>query len=191
MSARAGMANLLLELRAMTNAGTADTTLNATTYWTDDQLQDICDKYQTVFKDVAIVPTAEYVSGAYEYKEYALPVTLEWFEEDGVDSGWAVRDASGDDAPSHTVSYESRRITFAASTAGTTYYLSCRVYDLNSAAAEVWRKKASFVALQIDWKSDNHDNKSSQKMKHCLAMAEHYEREAGGQLVELYRGDMV
>jgi len=44
MAARTGMNDLITELRGMTNAGSADTTIAGTAYWSDNQLQAILDR---------------------------------------------------------------------------------------------------------------------------------------------------
>ena len=54
MSARTGMANLIIRLRGMVQSGTADYTVAGSAYWTDDQLQDGLDKYRRDIVNVAI-----------------------------------------------------------------------------------------------------------------------------------------
>lgn len=194
--ARAGMSNLIAELRSLAQVGTSDHTLNSITFWSDDQLQEMLDRYRQTWKRVLLESAEDYIDGDYSYTEYVIPSRLKWFEESAASSGWALRDSAGAAVvASHTINYESGIITFAADTRDADYYLDARTYDLYSAAADVWRRKASFVASATDWKSDNHDIKASQEYKHCLAMAEHFEgmagAGAGGGLTDLHRSDMA
>jgi hypothetical protein len=84
-------------------------------------------------------------------------------------------------------------VTFGSNTAGTVYFVTGRSYDLDAAAAEVWRRKASHYApTSFDFSTDNHSVSRSQVYKHCLEMAEYYRDMSGDavQSVQMYRGDM-
>lgn len=173
--ARSGMTTLIQETRRLSNVGTADYTAGTVTYFNDDQLQDILDRYRTQHRQVTLTAQAEYADGSYTYTEYPLPFHLEWMEQGtATGSGWAVRDVAGSAAPSHTVNYAARVITFAADTENTTYYLDVRTFELNQAVADVWEMKAGFVYDSVDWASDNHDIKAEQEYKHCLEMMQQY-----------------
>ena len=55
-AARAGMGTLIETLRGMTDAGTADYTIGATTYWSDDAVQMVLDRHMDYIDHVGIVP---------------------------------------------------------------------------------------------------------------------------------------
>ena len=136
MTARAGMSNLIKALRAATAVGTSDYTINSVSYWTDDQLQEMLDRYQEQHVHINLTPKPMY-TGDWEYYDYLIPQGRN-FEESGTDSGWAVRNSAGGTVTGYTVNYPARKITFTADQAGKAYYLDCRTYNLQLAAADVW-----------------------------------------------------
>ncbi len=176
--ARAGMSALILGLRALTNAGTADYSVNSTTYWSDDQLQAELDKTQRYYRFVPLLEQPLIVNGVYQWFDYLIPPEVgQYVEENQTGSGWVVRDMAGGtvNPAAYSVNVNSRRITFTANTGGSAYALDVCAYDVYTAAAMIWRQKASFEATNPDWSSDNHNVRSAQKYEHCLAMAKYYE----------------
>ena len=90
-----------------------------------------------------------------------------------------------------TADYIRGRITFGADTTGSVYYLTGRTYDLNAAAAEIWRSKASYFATRaFDFSTDNHRVSGGQIHEHCLKMAAHYDGMALSTTTVLMRGDI-
>lgn len=181
MAARAGMANLITTLRAYTSeAGTVT--------YSDDTLQGVLDSTRRTHK---MLPVRSMDTES-PYVDYLFPFQVgEWVEENQTGSGWSLVDSDGDAAPSYTVNYQARLITFAGDTSNTTYYLSCREYDLNAAAAEIWRRKAAAVAAQVDFETDNHRFAASQKLKHYMEQAAYYEGLATSEgTLEMFRDDM-
>jgi hypothetical protein len=181
MTARDGMADLITDLRAMTNAGTVT--------WTDDQLQQALDKHRTELYTVPLYKVEQYeAGGSVVYREYYTDrVNLEsgtaaFYLQDGT---WATVGTA-----LYTVDYRTGHITFSDDTGGTTYYLTARSYDLNRSAAQVWRQKAAAIAENaVDWQSDNHRVTKSQAIRNCMDMAREYERAAGPMMVTFGRGD--
>lgn len=181
MTARAGMGTVIADLRLLTFAGTADYTVAGTAYFTDDQLQNILDKHRATFKRVEINSNPTYADGAYTYTEYRIPQPLgHWFETDETDSGWNLADSTGADAPAHTVAYSAGMITFSADTTNLPYYLDCRTYDVNAAAADVWEMKSSLVANDVNWSSDNHRIDAGAQIANFQTMAKKYRGLSGG-----------
>lgn len=179
--ARAGMANLILEIRKLCNVGTADFSVAGTNYFSDDQIQALLDNYRATWKRVHLEPIPDPLSGSYDYFEYQIPASLRWFEENAASSGWLVEDSAAGsvNSSSYTANYNARLITFTSDTNGADYYLDCRTYDVYKTAGEIWEQKASFVANSVDWQSDNHRISASQEHKHCLAMAKKYKSMGG------------
>lgn len=175
------MGTVLADFRRMVSEPTSTT-------YSDDLLQGIADRYRTVHKRIAIRSSDKDTP----YYDYEFPrVVGQWVEQNETGSGWELLDSNDAAAPSYTVNYYARTITFTADTANTEYYLSCRSYDLNLAAAHVWREKAAAVAQNIDFSTDNHAFQASQKKAAYLDMAAYYESLGGAQVLEMYRGDMM
>lgn len=171
MTARAGMTDLIEQVRGLTQAGTADFMLGTVAYWSDDHIQRALDKtrrdiYQVELEQWPALGTAN----VYEYYEYRAP-------HGNLESGTAVfkiQQLNGGTAPTNTPDYNTGIITFTADTGGTAYMLTARTYDLHAAAADVWRGKAANSANYFDFKTDNHDIKRSQFHAHCLEMAAYF-----------------
>ena len=184
MAARTGMAALIAELRDLTNSGTTDYTVNSVSYFTDDQLQDYLDRTMLLTRMCPLRPIPVRNGTLTQYFDYAIPDELGiWFERYvDASSGWAVKDGNGNTKVSgtdYTTNYSKSLVTFATDQIGTAYLLDCVTYDLFAAAAVVWRKKASFEWRSVDFKTDNHDIKASQRRDFCLAQAEYYDNKSG------------
>jgi hypothetical protein len=189
---RTGLSTLIATLRQLTHAGTADVTLNAITYFTDDHLQTELDRTQRTWRRVPLQSAPVLVNGGYEYYDYQFPAELgSSFESAATDSGWAVKDGTGatQGTASYTTNYAARNVTFSTDQHGAAYYLDCRTYDLNYAAAAVWRQKAGFCASNVDWQSDNHHISAAQEYEHCLRMVAHFESLAGATQGRFVRAD--
>ena len=89
----------------------------------------------------------------------------------------------------YSVDYARGIITFAADNAGGAVSVTGRSYDLNAAAADLWRQKAASVAQAYDFSTDNHRMSRSQMMKQCLQMAEMYEGMGGVTANKIERND--
>jgi hypothetical protein len=194
MTARTGMANLITELRQMAEAGTADYTLGASTFWTDDHLQDVLDLHRLdiVFQQLTPYPT-QGAGGSLLYQDYRS--SRGYYEATtGGTAVFYVQDGTGANVGTalYTPDYRRGVVQFAADTSGTTYYLTGRSYDLDAAAADVWRRKASHYASSFDFSTDNHSISRSQLYQHAMEMAQIFEGKSGDavSVVQMYRGDM-
>jgi hypothetical protein len=188
--AREGMANLILEARRLANAGTADTTTAGTVFWSDDQIQAILDRHQTIWKTQLLEPSGTVgTGGTVTYTEYLFPGHINHVEEAGSASGWAIKDGTGGTAPSYTANYQAGLITFDADTSGSAYYLDCRAYDMNRAVAEIWDQKAGFAATNVDWSSDNHRVAASQEAQAYRDQARMFNAAAGVEFTAWQRED--
>lgn len=190
--ARAGMSNLISQLRAMCSAGSADTTLAGVTYWTDDQLQTELDATQVYRTGVALVPVEIFESGTWRWYDYLIPDTVgAAIEEAGTGSPFKIKDSTGAtvSASGYSVNYRARRITFTADQQNQPRYLDVAYYNLNLAAASVWNQKAAFVAANFDFETDNQNLKSSQEYRQCKDMAKYYRGKAGVKVGRFVRSD--
>ena len=67
-----GIANIVIQLRAMTNCGTTDYTINGVSYWTDAQLQVVLDKHRTDVYQRELTAIDELFGGVYSYTHYSI-----------------------------------------------------------------------------------------------------------------------
>jgi len=192
-STRVGMTTLIEELRSMANVGTADYSVAGFGYWTDDQLQRELDKTQQAWRTQMLNALPTQVSGSVIYQDYRFPDWLgPWIEDPtGGTAVWRVMDGTGNTIGSanYSVNVQARRIIFNSNQLGSVTYLDCYEYDLNKAAASIWRWKAANVAGRVDWASDNHNIKASQARQAALEMARYYSGLAGVQTSYLVRTD--
>ena len=63
MTARASMSDLLLTLRGLVSAGSAEYTVNGSAYWTDEQLQAVLDRHVSSFRHESLAPLPVIGSG--------------------------------------------------------------------------------------------------------------------------------
>jgi len=193
MSARTGLSTLIETLRAWCNAGTADYSVAGTTYWTDEQLQHVLDRYRADYHRYPLTAVEEInESNEVIYRNYYAPKGF--YEEAGGGSAvWTVEDSTGKDVgtASYTANYEAGHIYFTSDTGGSAYYLTARTYDMHRAAADVWRQKAAHFAGRFDWRAGEHQVSASQLYKQALAMAQYYDQIAPVRVVRLSRSDLA
>ncbi len=183
MTTRAGMTELIAELRLLTDAGTAD--------YSDEQLQSRLDKNRCDFRRDMLKPEPTYNGGTIYYYDY-------YFQRKNVEgtasgtAAWRVEDSLGNTIAGtlYTPNLDARHILFAANTAGSAYYLTGREYNLYIAAAEVWDQKAADVAGSFDLKIDNHDLKRSQLVAQYKQMAAQFRAKAKPTFTRLKRVDV-
>jgi hypothetical protein len=174
MTARDGMADLITELRALCEAGTADYAIDGTDFWTDDQLQASLDRFRNdiYYDELLQIPTYN-PAGAMTFQTYRARFM-------DLESGTAliITDTTGGTAGTADYTVDAVRgiITFSDDTAGLDYYLSGRAYNLNAAAADIWRKKAGHYAGTFNFTAGSNSMSRSQIYDHCLERAEFYER---------------
>lgn len=193
--ARSGLSSLITELRGMTEAGTADYTVTGSTYWTDDHLQDVLDIHRTdvIFQPLAMYP-AQVQGGSLSYRDYrAANGYLE--TTTGGTSVFYLQDATGETIGTSNYTPDYRRGVFVFNTdqRGSVYYMTGSSYDLQAAAADVWRRKAAHLApTSFDFSTDNHSISRSQVYQHCLEMASFFEGKSGDavQTVAMFRSDL-
>lgn len=171
--ARSGMVNPIKKLRNAAQVSLNDYAIGGVNYWTDDQLQEILDATR---RDVYFAPTYPEMrattGGTGLYYDYYFSGG-DW--EEGT-ATFIIQDTTGGtpNPSGYSVNYRAGHIAFTADQRGTAYYLTARVYDINSAASEVWRTKAAQVASAYDFSADGHSMNRSQMQKHYLEMATHF-----------------
>jgi hypothetical protein len=195
-TARSGMANIITELRGMTEAGTADYSLGTRAFWDDAQLQDILDIHRrdVVFEQLQMYPV-QIGGGSISYQDYRS--AYGYYE--ATTGGTAImylQDSTGAviGTANYTPDYRRGQFQFASDQAGTTYYLTGRSYDLKAAAADVWRRKASHYApSSFDFSTDNHSVSRSQVYTHCMEMSTFFDSQSNDaiQTVDRFRSDIA
>lgn len=197
MAVRSGMAELIAELRLMTDTATGSDTVNGVEYWTDQQLQDALDMHSVRHTRVQLQPEPELaVAGVYSIRTYAIPKSVgKWLERDSVDNNFVVQAIDGtpvlvgDGDNDYQPDYNRRLIVFNTPTNRRTYYLTAYSYDLNKTAADIWLKKAGLRAALVQWKTDNHTIYEDQEYMHCMDKYREYASRGGGGLAKLIRVD--
>jgi len=188
--ARAGMADLIRQLRINGAAGATDENVNGILYWTDDQLEDILDRYSSDVNDIQLVTYSRMESGVTVWKTYYLPASVPLNLEGSATVGeFTVVDTLGNVASGYTFDLARRRVDFAVNQNGKTYYVRARSFDLNRATSELWSKKASLRAELIDWKAGTYNLKEDQIYQHALQEAQRWAGKAGFNRVRLNRDD--
>jgi len=174
-------------MRGMCNAGTADYTAGTATYWSDQNLQDTLDRWRFDAYSVQISPVMEMSTGELSTTRYYLG---EHNIESGTDVFW-VSDSVGNKvaAASYSVDYNLGLVTFTANTAGLAYYATYHSFDINAAASEVWRQKASHYADQVTFKAGNQSVNLSDKLAQALQMASYYAMQSGARSISFERSD--
>lgn len=193
MPVRAGASNLIRRLRGLCQIGTADYTVNGVAWWSDDAVQEILDANVMDYHQGYLRPQIETDTGgtARYFNYYAPQGNLEEAVSGTV--YWRVFDSIGSvvGTANYTVNYVQGYIRFNADTGGTAYYLRARGYDLNSAAAQIWREKAGSSAAFFSFSSDNQSFSRGQWFDHCESMAEKYEAQTGGVFSKFQRDDLM
>lgn len=195
MAARSGMSNLLLELRGMCEASANEYTIGLANYWDDDQLQNILDIHR---RDIVFEPLRMYpyqiAGGSLEYKDYRSAFGF-YEATTGGTAIFYVQDGTGATigTANYTPDYRRGQVLFGADTGGSALYLTGRSYDLQAAAADVWRRKAAHYAPSaFDFSTDNHSIQRSQVYAHCLEMANYYSGQSSNAVstVDMFRSDV-
>lgn len=195
MTARNGMTALINQIRGMTNAGTADWQLGTAYFWDDDHVQETLDRFRRDFYEVDLISIPQtFPNSQAKYFTYKSP----YGNLESVDSGTAIFKltlATGDQVQGgtagYTADYTRGEISFTADQAGTAFILSGRSYDLNKAAAEIWKKKAAHYAEAYDVETDSHKLSRSQLIKQCMEMADLYSSMGGPVMIDAERCDTL
>lgn len=187
MTVRAGMAQLITELRRMGACGTADFAVAGVTYWTDAQLQTALDKRRERVHREAIAARDWFESSeTFVYQLRKMPL-------EGTASGtawFAITDLYDNVVTNYTLDQLNGQITFNNDTDGDTFWVKYHVYDLERTAADVWTEKATLNVGGFDWESDNMKVTRSRSQINELAMANYWMGKAKPKVVKMRRTDV-
>ena len=190
MAARSGMADLIETLRGMTDAGYDDYRVAGVPYWSDKHVQDFLDRHREDFVEEDLYAVQQTRNGTTYYLEYRS----NYGNLEGVASGTGVfklDDAAGTNLGTSlwTADYNRGVVTFGNDTLGSTVLLTGRSYDLNAAAADVWRAKSAQAAKMYSFSAGGQSFTRDQYYRHCREMMQYYEGLAKPTIISIYRGD--
>lgn len=186
--ARTGMADIIKDLRLMTETGSDDYIVDTISYWTPDQLQRILDNHRNDLKWYEMTAIEE---GDGSYLDYSIGYgNLE--ATTGGTAIFIVQDIHGATVTSpYTVDYVRGVVTFASDTGGTDYFVTGRSYDMNAAAAEVWERKLAHYARAVNFSTDGHSISRQQLYDHAKEMVDRFAQKGGGgfKTIDVMRSD--
>lgn len=192
--ARTGLAQLREVLRGMTQAGTADYSIGTANYWDDSHLDEVLDRHREDFRfePLESYPTVG-VGGTSLFYEFEVEDRENLEQTTGGTTVFYLQDSTGEFVGTaiYSVDYLRGKVTFTQDTRGTVYYATGRSYDLNAAAADIWRKKAGYYYTAFNFSTDNHKIDREKIYQHCIEMAESFEAmsEDSVTTVDMWRSD--
>lgn len=192
MTARATQAQLIQELRDITNASGTLWTNGTATYWDDAHLGQVLDMYRVDFERVLMQPNpSPAAGGSLSWFNYYLPHKM--LESASGTTIFTVFDATGSAiaGTAFTVDYRRGQVAFTTNTGGSTYFASGRSYDVYGAAGEVLERWAAHEMLSFDFSADGQSFRRSQKIENLKAMAVDCRGKAWPQKISTVRSDLV
>ena len=191
MALRSGMDTLISRVRQLANAGTAEYSINDTTYFSDNDIQDILDRNVTylIEEPLSWVVTTD-TGGTARY----LTAQAAYGDLETLDSGTAyfnIQTTAGSliGTATYTPNYQNGRITFSSDQGGTSYFLTAHSFDVYGAAAEVWRQKIANFVTWYDFNADNQTFNRSQAFQNAQEQLAYCESQRGSNILK-YGGDV-
>lgn len=181
-AARLGMVDLIARWRRMVDDA-------AGAVWSDVEAQELLDTFRTEHMGLALTPQPRLEAGVYVTRLYLVGVANLEGSESGAEA-WRLYDNAGATVSGANPNYHLGSVMFDTDQAGAWRYVDCRSYDLAGAAAAAWRERMASKAGSYDFEADGARYTRSQWFKHCLAMAEHYERQRPAGMGVLARSDV-
>lgn len=190
---RSGMVDIVNEVRALAAVGPSDYTIAGNPYWTDAQIEAELDNHYEYIVNQTMESVATYgTAGTWEYFDYYVGAS--WLEQTtGGTAIFYIQDSTGAviSSSDYSVDYQTGVVTFNSDTLGAVRNVTCYAYDVNAAAAEIWRKKAQYYFSAVDFSTDNHSIKREGVYLHCIQQAQHFESMSWGanESADLVRSD--
>lgn len=170
------MTDLILRTRRLVN----DT---GSAIWADSEdVQDVLDRHsERIYREPLTHERTLTGSGTAVYTIYRS----RYANLEAGTANFQLEDAAGTQrgTATYTADYAAGVITMASDQLGTALYLSGYSYDLNGAAADLWRERAGQLAERVDARTGDNSLSRSQMMKQALTMADYYAKQARARTV--------
>jgi hypothetical protein len=190
--ARTGMATLISRVRALTSAGTAEYVVDATTWWSDQNIQDTLDSNSQHVVDAPLDWLPESIGGGtVEYKVAQIPFRdLE--EAASGTARWAIRDAPGafQGTANYTPDYRTGLVTFTSDQGGTAYYWTGYTFDVYAAAADIWLERLAHFQAWYQFSADGQTFNRQQAWEHAEKMEKLMRSKSGQNILSNAGGEL-
>lgn len=157
MTTRTSVDYIIAEVRRLTGAGTAEYTVDSTSYFTDEQIERILDsrRERLARHEVIYEPQLSEGGGTTVYKN--ARIGFAWVEDSSSTADFMITDSQGSiiGTTSYTFSPEDGFIQFTADQQGSSRYVTAWVHNPYKAAVDVLTSWASELARQPDFATDN------------------------------------
>lgn len=165
--ARETTAYLIAEVRRLTGAGTAEYAVDSTSYFTDNQIEQVLDSRRIRLARVPINYEYELSGGTTIYtKGY---VGYKWLEgtTSGGTAGFIISNSQGSVIAGtlYTLSPEDGYVEFTADQHGSLRYVTGWIHNPYKAAVDILTSWIIELGKQVDWASDNMRVNRGQKAK--------------------------
>jgi hypothetical protein len=194
--ARSGMTNLIQRVRGLSDAGLADYTAGAVTYFSDDHIQEILDSNAALLIDTPLDWRPQTIGGGTVSYQIAQAAYRDLEEAASGTARWIVRTGTGDavGTANYSTDYRAGRLTFTADQGGSAYFLTAYTYDVYQAAADVWRQRLANFADWYKFSLKAGDTTESfdrqQAFEHAREMINEMEQKAGSNVITVGGGDV-
>lgn len=192
------MEEILLRLRQVGEAGTADYSVAGKTYWHSVDLQSQADRHRQYFHAVNLVPEPQQIGVTTYYYRYRFPAGFkpDAHAVEGTAGGTAafrVDDSTGAliSGTLYTFNADAFDLVFTNDQAGSARYWTGFAYDLNDIAYDLWRTKAGHVWTAINFSADGHRFDRAGLHANCLRMAEMFAQAQGVKTTRMVRSDVA
>jgi hypothetical protein len=167
MTTRTSVDYIIAEVRRLTGAGTAEFTVDAQSYFSDEQIERILDSRRARLSrhEVVFEPELSEGGGTSVYKNARIGYA--WVEDNSSTADFKLTDSKGSiiGTANYTLSAEDGFITFSADQQGSSRYVTTWVHNPYSAAVDILTSWNSELARQPDFATDNMRVWRSQKQK--------------------------
>ena len=170
MAIRLSMTKPVRYLRQYGNAA-EDDVFSGVTFWTDDQLLEIMDRFGQRGTHLMVPATQDYLTYVVNLPEHQF-----------IDSDTIVVIDSAGDTVSTTYTLNADRLELVFDSAlddDETYFIEALFFNMWLCLADLWQQKAGQRAGFVDFKAGQNTIKLGQERDYCLKMSHHYRRKIG------------
>jgi hypothetical protein len=197
MTTRTSVDYIIAEVRRLTGAGTAEFTVDSTSYFTDEQIEQVLDsrRLRLARHEIVFEPELSEGGGTSIYKNARIGYA--WVEDASSTTAFKMTDSQGSiqATAGYTLSAEDGFITFTADQGGSSRFVTSWVHNPYKAAVDILTSWNSELARQPDFATDNMRVWRSQKQKAIAEQIKTLKDMAGMvphiQVVPMNRSDVV